>query len=80
MPRVIDTAAWNTLMVLVTQESLLLTTLRCNLPNSRVTVESKEMITIDSLPGSVRVYSKCNFPSMGTFRFMSAVSFLLGHT
>ena len=37
-------------MVVMTQESLLLTTQRYNRLNSRVTVESKEMITIDSPP------------------------------
>lgn len=35
-------------MVVMPQESLLITTLRYNLLNSRVTVEGKEMVTIDS--------------------------------
>lgn len=75
MHRVIDTMAWNSLMAVMTQESLLLTTPRYSLLNSRVTVKSKEMITIDSPPGSVRVCGKCYFPSTDAFRFMSTVSF-----
>ena len=68
--------AWNSLMVVMTQESLLLTTPRYSLLNSRVTVKSKEMATVDCPPGSVRVCGSCYLPSSDAFRSTSTFSWV----